>query len=167
MGLEQLPRSGVLGRMAPEMVTALAGYASEIPVQPGQVVIRQGQEQFDLFFVVQGQMEVLAEVNNKEVLLAKIDPGECFGEISIFQPGLASATVRAAGAVLLWKMDGDNLQAFLESYPRDASVLLLSICEVLAQRLRHSVQLIKQIKVMPSFFSVRSRLRQQPSGSAS
>jgi CRP-like cAMP-binding protein len=164
MGNEILPMSGLLGRMPGEAVAALASFAMEFPMASGDTIIYQGQEQFDLYFVIAGRVEVVAETGDKPVSLAFIEPGECFGEISIFQPGPASATVRVVASGKLWKLDADRLQGFLEGYPQEASMLLLGICEVLSQRLRNAVSLIKQIKVMPSFFSVRSRLRLQAPG---
>jgi CRP-like cAMP-binding protein len=71
-----------------------------------------------------------------EVLLAQIGPGETLGEISLFNPGPAAATVTAVEFSQLWRIADADLMHFMEENPGAGNVLLRTLASILAQRLR-------------------------------
>ena len=154
-----LPRMGILSYLEDEALATMSAYGTEFPFNPGDIIIRQGDAQGQLYFVVSGQVQALADVKGKEVVLADIGAGECFGEVSIFEPGPASATVKGLTQGTLWFTDSDNLQAYLGSYPHEACAVILGICQLLSRRLKQANETIKANQILPPFLSIRSRLK--------
>src|SRR5580693_2123754 len=107
------------------------------PGHPGNVIIEEGAMQTEVFVVISGKLEVRAkQEDGSEVLLAQIGPGETLGEISLFNPGPAAATVTAVEFSQLWRIADDDLIHFMEENPGAGNVLLRTLASILAQRLR-------------------------------
>jgi CRP/FNR family transcriptional regulator, cyclic AMP receptor protein len=154
-----LPPTGILENLDADQLRALTAYGVEQTFNPGQTIIVQGEDQSQLYLLLTGKMNVYAVVNGKEVLLAEVNPGESIGEISIFEPGPASATVKGTTGGQLWRLDVEHLQTFLGDYPDAGVVLLLGLSQLLSRRLRHANEVVKANQIIPGFLSVRAKLR--------
>lgn len=152
-----LPRMGPLVYLDEEALTVLSGYGVSHVFPKGTEIIRQDERQLNLYIVLTGRLEVITTVNRREVRLAELSYGDCFGEVAIFEPGTASATVRALEDSQLWYLDVDNLQTFLQEYPHAGCGLILGVNTILSQRLQQANKLIKTSQIVPGFLSVRSR----------
>ena len=75
--------------------------------------------------------------------------GECLGETSLLEPGLASATVRVAKESTVWSIDSEDLRAFVAEHTGGSGSLLMGIASCLSQRLRHANELIASNHVPP------------------
>ncbi len=85
----------------------------------GEVIVRQG-ESGDCMFVVQaGQVEVLHERDDKPVRLAVRGEGDFFGEMSLVEREVRSATVRALGEARVLTIDQ---RTFLRRVHEDPSL---------------------------------------------
>jgi CRP-like cAMP-binding protein len=91
------------------------------------------------------------------VLLDTVREGDCLGEIAIFHPNKASATVTGLQAGELWMIDAAALQEFLLTWPNDACAVILGINIILSRRLKKANSLIRANEIVPSFLSVRSQ----------
>lgn len=103
--LAPLP-AATLGRIAEQLKT--------VSYFPGRVVMRKGQRGDQLFLVDRGQVEV---VNDEGERLAKIGPGECFGEMSLLTSEPVSATIKALSEVHLLGLSGRDFDALLTRNP--------------------------------------------------
>lgn len=157
-----LPRMGPLVYLDEEALAVLSGYGVSHVFPQGTEIIRQDERQINLYIVLTGRLEVITTVNRREVRLAELSNGDCFGEVAIFEPGTASATVRALEDSLLWYLDVDNLQTFLQEYPHAGCGLILGVNTILSQRLQQANKLIKTSQIVPGFLSVRSRRAPAP-----
>jgi hypothetical protein len=115
----------------------LSSYGEFFPGHPGTVVIQQGVIQTEVFVVISGQLEVHAErPDGSRILRARVGPGETLGEISLFDPGPATATVTATEFSQLWRIADEDLIQFMDDNPGAGNVLLRTLAAILAQRLR-------------------------------
>ena len=78
---------------------------------------------------------------------------------SVFEPGMASATVTSSDAGKLWCIESGQLQQFLSETPYAGCALVLGINTLLSRRLRKATSVIKVSEIVPSFLSVRSNKR--------
>ncbi len=63
---------------------------------PGETILSQNQSVDHFFMIRKGEVEVVLQENNdREVLLARLGPGEFFGEIELMRGGKSVANVRA------------------------------------------------------------------------
>lgn len=67
--------------------------------EPGQFVFRQGDLGDRIYIVLSGAAEVLRADGEGERVLARLGPGECFGEMAIVQEKARNASVRCAEAM--------------------------------------------------------------------
>lgn len=98
----------------------------------GQVITHEGAAQDSLFLVLSGSVRVSRSVRGDlESSLARLGPGQVFGEIGAVDPGPATATVTADELTeVLVVGRADVLRLFAE---RDVAMLLL---QSLAEKLR-------------------------------
>ncbi|HTC22322.1 MAG TPA: cyclic nucleotide-binding domain-containing protein, partial [bacterium] len=77
-------------------------------------VVKKGQEGDSFYFILSGVLDVLDPENKKEPLLATLESGDFFGEMSIINKSKTNATVVARTPVVLFKLAGDLFLEFVE-----------------------------------------------------
>jgi len=117
-------------------LTLLSSFGDSRSYQPGDVVIRQGDENDNLYLVLKGKLEVLQEVDGADQVVAVLEAGDSLGEVSIYDPGPASATVRAASDSEVWLITRDSLDRLHTASPKVAYRLLTRITTCLSKRMR-------------------------------
>jgi CRP-like cAMP-binding protein len=99
---------------------------------PGEPIVRQG-EMGDCMYVVQsGEVEVGQATPAGEQQLAILKEGDFFGEMSIFEHEVRSATVRAHGEARVLKVDKRTLLRRMKEDP----LLAFNLLETLSHRIR-------------------------------
>jgi len=132
-----LPTFSWIGHLKQDDRELLSSYGEFFPGHPGNVIIKEGAMQTEVVVVISGKLEVRAkQEDGSEILLAQVGPGETLGEISLFDPGPAAATVTAAEFSQLWRIADDDLIHFMQENPGAGNVLLRTLASILAQRLR-------------------------------
>ena len=105
-------------------LTLLSSFGDSRSYQKDDVVITQGEENDHLYLVLKGKIEVLQEVDGVDQVVAVLEAGDSLGEVSIFDPGPASATVRAASEAEVWLITRDSLDGLHAANPKVAYRLL-------------------------------------------
>jgi len=132
-----LPTFSWIGHLKQDDRELLSSYGEFFPGHPGNVIIQEGAMQTEVFVVISGKLEVHArQEDGSEITLAQVGPGETLGEISLFNPGPAAATVTAVEFSQLWRIADDDLMEFMQENPGAGNVLLRTLASILAQRLR-------------------------------
>lgn len=114
----------------------LSSYGDSRSYEPGEILIRQGDDNESLFLVLRGEIEVLQEVDSELKRVALLESGDSLGEVSIFDPGPASATVRAVTGAEVWLITKDSLDRLHAANPKVAYRLISRIATCLSTRLR-------------------------------
>jgi len=132
-----LPTFSWIGHLKEDDRDLLSSYGEFFPGHPGNVIIEEGAMQTEVFVVISGELDVRAkQEDGTETLLARVGPGETIGEISLFDPGPAAATVTAVEFSQLWRIADHDLLQFMTDNPGAGNVLLRTLASILAQRLR-------------------------------
>jgi CRP-like cAMP-binding protein len=138
-----LPPAGWVAALKEEDRNLLASYGEFVGVHPDHDMIRQGEHQNLVYFVISGRLEVRKQGLQDDIILGVIGNNESIGEISIFDPAPASASVRALEFSQVWKIDRDSLLGFIQDSPVAGNIILLGVSEILSRRLREaSAQLV-------------------------
>ena len=105
-------------------IEAAARQLVAVPVEAGEVVVRQG-EVADRFYVVDaGTMRVTQQQDGIEAELRELGPGALFGEIGLLRNVPRTATVTAATPGVLYALDADDFGELVGSGPGLSSRLL-------------------------------------------
>jgi CRP-like cAMP-binding protein len=118
----------------------------ERPLRRGQVLFREGEFGEEMFVVVRGAIVISKPVRERvEQVLARIGPGDFFGEMSLFAHSPRSATVQAESDATLLVLDRDALNRLIERSPRAAAAFFYALVQVFIERLRASGDLVAEV----------------------
>ena len=115
----------------------LSGYGEFLPAHVGQTIIEAGDEQEAIYLVISGLLHVTILADGRQKLVARVDAGETLGEVNVFDPVKASATVVAQEFTQIWKVNRDDIRDFVKAYPEAGTKLLSGIITVMCRRIRH------------------------------
>ena len=94
-----------------------------------QVIIREGDIQQKIFWVLEGEVYVTQRMGDRYKVLATLGKGEIIGEMSFFDRSVRSATVISRGEVKALVFTADNFRDIFAASPQWSSRLLLSLSE--------------------------------------
>lgn len=119
-----------------EEIEQLARVARVAPYPGGLPVVRQGDAGDSLFVIVSGEVEVLAQPADRgpERSLARLGPGNYFGEMSFLTGAPRSATIRALEDTELLVLTKEALRPVLLTDPAAAERLSHTLARRQAER---------------------------------
>jgi CRP-like cAMP-binding protein len=112
--LGQLSKSSLLRHLPSEGIEPLLEKIQDRMATAGEIVIRHGDPGDSLYIVATGELEVLDDQNHG---LAKLGPGETFGEMALLTGGPRTATVRANVDSLLLRLSKEDFDALIAHDP--------------------------------------------------
>ncbi len=132
----EIPATGIMAGLDEDDRRLLGDYGEFLPVHPEQTLIREGGEQDSLYFIISGVLHVHTDTKDKRTLVARIGAGETLGEVNLFDPAAASASVTAKEFTQVWKANRADLEQFSDAYPAASAKLLTGMLSELSKRLR-------------------------------
>ena len=133
----ELPAIGIVAEMEAEDRALLGNYGEFLPVQEGQTLIEAGNPQEHLYLVISGLLHVTIIIDGRPKLIARVEAGETLGEVNVFDPARASATVVAHDFTQVWRANRADIDLFVKAYPEAGNILLSGIITVMSRRLRN------------------------------
>jgi len=94
----------------------LAARLVPLRVEPGTVIVREGDEGDRFYILVEGTLQVSQE----GARLPDMGPGDYFGEIALIRDIARTATVTAATDAVLYALDRDEFLAAVTGHPQSA-----------------------------------------------
>ena len=152
----ELPAIGFAAQLEDDDRRILSAFGDFLPGHPDKPIITEGAEQTSLYFVISGKLHAQTMTDGRKVLLGRLSAGDIIGEVNIFDPGTASATVIPIEFSQLWRLDRFMFDDIVEKEPKVAVKLLTSIATQLSRRLRDTnekVSYVKKALFDPSFLS--------------
>ncbi len=129
----------------PELAT-LAATLRERGLKRGQVLFREGEVGEEMFVVLRGSIVISKPVTGRvEQVLARIGPGDFFGEMSLFDRSPRSATVQTDAEATLLVLDREAMRRLTEVSPRAAAAFFYALVGVFIERLRASGDLVAEV----------------------
>ena len=122
-------------RLSLEEWRQLAPYLAVRFLQPGDVLMREGDTERELFILAEGELQVVLN----DAVLARLRPGTVVGEGAFFSGQPRSATVRADGGCVVWGLTWARFEAMCHKHPRLALDLTRALAAVLAVRMREAI----------------------------
>jgi CRP-like cAMP-binding protein len=123
--------------LAAEALDQLAELCSLRRAAEGERLIREGEQGDCLFVIVEGRTRTEKRTPSGDLWTVRIlGKGGVFGELSLLDQVIRSATVVAEADCTLLLIDRDRFQAFGDRHPKAGLVVTRRLAERLASRLR-------------------------------
>ncbi|MEW5819879.1 MAG: cyclic nucleotide-binding domain-containing protein [Cyanobacteriota bacterium] len=102
-----------------------------------QVVFKEGDEQSGMYFILEGDVQILKRNNKgKQELLTVLCAPQIFGEMALIDRGRRSATVVAQSDLSTAELTRENFEQFMMDEPDLAVHIIRKIAHTLSLRLR-------------------------------
>ena len=140
-----------LAALSPDDLQDLAASARRRVYARGQVIFHRDDPGDSLHIIVNGEVRImLPSPEGEEMTLARLGPGDFFGDLCLFDGGPRSATAIAVEATETTVVERDRFIQWLQSHPAAAIAILAAV----ASRLRAADELVGAL----AFLDVHSRL---------
>ena len=100
-------------------------------LSPGEVVFAEGDPSDQLYVIQAGEVELLRETEHKERVVARLGPGDFFGELGLVAGERRTTRAVAVNATRLIALDRETLEAMCLEEP----VIAIRMIRVLISRL--------------------------------
>jgi len=107
-------------------------------VSPKERIIEEGTPVKNFSIVLDGVVHIRRLAAKREMLLGRLGPGGFFGEINLFDPGVATASIYAMKPTRLAYVDYEAFHQFMESNPASGYKIASSMMTEMARRLRQT-----------------------------
>ena len=132
---EAFLQSPLFAALDAEGAAALRASLVSRDVSKGDVLFQEGQIGDHMYVIVEGKVKLgQTSTDGRESLLGVLGPGEMFGELSLFDPGMRTSTATALTDTTVLLMGHDQLKPWLSGRPEVAAALL----QALARRIRRT-----------------------------
>jgi uridine kinase len=118
-----LARSVLLGGMAPEDCARLLDYTEYVEVPAGTLLLREGDESHDMYFVLEGEVQL----RRHQLALKRLGPGDHFGALALLTGRPRTAAVSAETPLCLARLSPRAWEDFSVKEPRLALRLVQTL----------------------------------------
>jgi CRP-like cAMP-binding protein len=123
---------------------------------PGDVILEEGNANRALHVLEHGRILVTRRVHDHDVPLCDLVAGQTFGELSIIEDGVASASLRAVTDTGVLSIPMEHLAAFLRDHPSASAKFWRAIALDLRRRLLQTNDVVR------SYFEINQALIENP-----
>lgn len=96
-------------------------------IKAGQTLVKEGEKSNQLFWLIEGELEVVQNVRDHEAVVNTIKSGELVGELSFLDQKPRSATVRAKTDSQLIVLEYKDFQKMLAAQPKWMKKILITL----------------------------------------
>jgi len=128
-----------------------SGYIIEC--KDGDFIFREGDLGTEMYIIHEGRIEILNNVGGKETVLAVLEKGDFFGEMSVLEDMPRAASARAISDTRLLQINGSTFDQLL----RDNPEIAVRMMRKLSRRLRETDELLRGTTMFKNSSSPVSR----------
>ena len=114
MDPSRLKSIALFAEVGDEELAQIAPFASEVSVEQGRELVREGDFSYEFMAIEEGE----AEVTRGGEHLADLGPGDFFGEMGLLEKTLRNATVTASTPMRLVTLTGWDLKRMERAAPQ-------------------------------------------------
>jgi CRP/FNR family transcriptional regulator, cyclic AMP receptor protein len=133
----QIRRLKVLADFTDDQLDLFVSLVEPVQVKPNRVVVRRGDPGDCMYLLLDGEVRVSNTVEGRETILAKLETGDFFGEICLFDEGARSADVLANRDCTLLKITKHAFEEMIVQHPVLGALFLRAMFRVVVFRLRN------------------------------
>jgi CRP/FNR family cyclic AMP-dependent transcriptional regulator len=146
--LEELEKVALFQDLSEEQLEEVGSFCTLLNLQDGEILIHESDAaNTDIYILCEGRVEIVSSATpliSGEVVISREDKN-IFGEMAWLSDAPRTASVRCHGPVQAIRVDGEALKQFLSSRAGVAYPVMRRIALILAERMRETDSLLKQI----------------------
>jgi CRP-like cAMP-binding protein len=129
---------GLFGALSDEVLERLTKMLKTIRVSPGDTIFHEGDSDArEMFVVLDGEMEVSKKSRRgRDMRVAILGPTDVFGEMSMIDMQVRSASVRALAPSRLLRISSEDMDALYRADLKSYALIVLNIARDMSRRLR-------------------------------
>ena len=136
MEIESLRKISFLRQLTDDELKSFAALIETRNYQQGDLVLEEGTAPTAFHVIREGTVHVRRRANTRDMLLARLGPGAFFGEINLFDPGVATASIHAMKKTQIATIPYDRFHAYMDQHPRAGYRIVSALLTELARRMR-------------------------------
>lgn len=136
MDIELLRTVSILRPLTDDELRALAALFTSREVKAKDRIIEGGTANRAFYIICGGVVHIRRLAQKREMLLGRLGVGGFFGEINLFDPGMATASVYAMKPTTLASVDYDTLRAFMADHPATGYKIVSAMMTEMCRRFR-------------------------------
>lgn len=145
--LDLLKNAGIFSRLTLDELKLLSDNSELCAYKQEETVFEAGEPAKELYIVRDGEVSVSRQSDSgKSIRIARLIPGDVFGELEFFKHAPRNASARASAiketVLLRFPKEGYDFQDMLKKEPRISAKLLHSFIALIAGRIRSTNKLI-------------------------
>jgi hypothetical protein len=98
---------------SPAVPAPFSTQLQHLVLEPGEVIVRQGETSDRFFIIVDGEVEVRREGHGQDVVVTRHGPGQLFGEVGALTGAPQTATFAAVDKAVVMAVDRGAFQEFV------------------------------------------------------
>jgi CRP/FNR family transcriptional regulator, cyclic AMP receptor protein len=151
-----LKNVGLFAEFDTDELQRLSTMMTAAAFSPGDTILEEGNANRALHIVKSGRIRVMRMVHGREVALCDLPAGQTFGELSIIEDGVASASLKAVSDAEVLSISMGDLAQFFKETPAAAAKFWRAIAVELRRRL------LETNDVVARYFEVNRALVENP-----
>ena len=133
---EQLERIALFENLEESELNEVFLFLDKLSINKGESIVQEGDEGNDVYIVVSGSAQVFKSKPDGKIILSKLGPNDCFGEMALLETTTRSATVEALEDVVLLRLPPSALQKIKSWQEATYSKIIFNIAKIISNRLR-------------------------------
>lgn len=136
----------------PSWINVILTQGNVVEMDRNAEIVKKGQEGDAFYFVLAGNVEVYDTLEKRPTLLARLEAGDFFGEMSLINQAKRNATVVAATGAVLFRLPGDLFlefvekndlkECFIQIWKRRPLISSVALFRDLTPRAKHEISLL-------------------------
>ena len=140
--LELLQRMPIFGAIRDDALLFLLAQAREVSVAAGAYFFRENDPAQSMFVLETGRVSVFKSWQSRDVVLQRMEAGDCFGEMALMDLCPRSASVRAESDCLAIELGSPDLLRLFERDAEQFALIQMNIGREVCRRLRATDELL-------------------------
>jgi CRP/FNR family cyclic AMP-dependent transcriptional regulator len=132
----QLKRLRIFAEMDDDKIETFLPHLERHEVGTHRKVISAGEDGRSMFMILRGEVLVTKSIEGRDTLVAKLEAGDFFGEVALFDEGKRTADVTTGGDCVLLELTQEDFAGICRADPAAALGFVLGLLRHFMFRLR-------------------------------
>ncbi|MFW6368120.1 MAG: GGDEF domain-containing protein [Spirochaetota bacterium] len=137
--LQFLRKVGIFSSLEDHELGIVESFLSSTEAESDRILFREGDEGDRLFVIRSGRVGITVNVSSGEPFeVASFGPGECFGEMTLFDNAPRSATCTTREFTSFYTLDVSDFDRLIRAHPSIAIKIMYRMLNITTERLSNS-----------------------------